>query len=184
MKKFLIAGFSLLVGTVVLHAQDAPNMPGPEKEHDWLKQLVGEWEMESEMISGPGQPGQKTKGTESVRAIGGLWVIAEIKGDTPMGVPVAAVLTLGFDPKKKKYVGTWIDSHLNHLWLYEGTIDPTGRILTLETEGPDMKDMTKQARYRDAIEIKSKDHKVLTSSILGDDGKWLTFNTTNYRRKS
>ncbi len=184
MKKFLIAGFALLVGTVVLHAQDAPQMPGAEKEHDWLKQLVVEWEMESEMVSGPGQPSQKIKGIESVRTVGGLWIIAEIKGDTPMGTPMAAVLTLGFDPQKKKYVGTWIDSHLNHLWLYEGTIDPTGKILTLETEGPDMKDMTKRAKYRDVLEIKSKDHKVLTSSTLGEDGKWLTFNTASYRRKS
>ncbi len=184
MKKFLIAGFALLVGTVVLHAQDTPKMPGAEKEHDWLKQLVGEWEMESEMVSGPGQPAQKIKGIESVRTVGGLWVFAQSKGCTPMGVPMTAVLTLGFDPQKKKYVGTWIDSHLNHLWLYEGTIDPTGKILTLETEGPDMKDITKRAKYRDVLEIKSKDHKVLTSSTLGEDGKWTTFMTANYRRKS
>jgi len=184
MRKSAIAGFivTLLVSAVVLVAQDPTKLPVPQTEHAWLKQLVGEWESESEMTTAPGQPPQKSKGTESVRAIGGLWVVADIKGETPMGV-MTAMLTLGYDPQKKKYVGTWVDSMMNHLWIYEGTLDPTGKILTLETEGPNMTDPSKRAKYRDAIEIKSKDQKVLTSSATGDDGKWTTFMTVNYRRK-
>jgi hypothetical protein len=185
MRKLTIAGFigTLLAGVVVLNAQDTPEPAAPEKEHEWLKQLIGEWESESEMVMAPGQPPQKAKGTESVRAIGSLWIVADVKSDSPMGVPVTAVLTLGYNPQKKKYIGTWIDSMLNHLWVYEGTLDPTGKILTLDTEGPDMTSPGKTARYRDAIEIKSKDHKVLTSSALGEDGQWTTFMTISYRRK-
>jgi len=183
MKRFKMAAFmmTMLVGAVALVAQ--PPMPGPEKEHEWLKQLVGEWESESEMMMAPGQPPIKAKGSESVRAIGALWVVADVKGDSPMG-PMTALLTLGYEPKKKKYIGTWIDSMMNHMWLYEGTLDATGKILTLETEGPNMMDPSKRAKYRDVIEIKSKDHKVMTSSALGEDGKWTTFVTANYRRKS
>jgi len=181
MKTFTIAGFivTLLAATVVIVAQETP---GQEKEHAWLKQLIGEWESELEMTMGPGQPPQKMKGTESVRAIGGLWIVADVRGNSPMG-PMTALLTLGYDPQKKKYVGTWIDSMVNHLWLYEGTLDPAGKILTLDTEGPSMMDPEKRAKYRDAWEIKSKDHKVLTSSVLGEDGKWSTMLTVNYRRK-
>jgi hypothetical protein len=39
------------------------------------------------------------------------------------------------------------------------------------------------ARYRDAIELKSDDHRVLTSSVLGHNGEWQQFMTAAYRRR-
>ncbi len=140
MKKLVIAGFAAALLAVAGRnpAQESPKPAGPVKEHEWLKQLLGNWDMESEMVMEPGQPPMKSKGTESVRAIGDFWIISEIKSDTPMGFPMSALMTLGFDPQKKKYVGTWVDSMMNHLWTYTGTVDATGKILTLESEGPNM----------------------------------------------
>jgi hypothetical protein len=39
------------------------------------------------------------------------------------------------------------------------------------------------AQYRDVIELKSDDHRVLTSHIRGDDGTWQAFMTAHYRRR-
>lgn len=46
-----------------------------------------------------------------------------------------------------------------------------------------MADEGKTAKYRDVIEFKSDDHRVLTSHMQGDNGQWQKFMTAHYRRK-
>ena len=57
----------------------------PQKEHQWLQKLVGEWTFESDCGMGPGKPNEKFKGTESVRSLDGLWILAEGQGEMPGG---------------------------------------------------------------------------------------------------
>src|SRR5262249_44383589 len=91
--------------------------PEPQKEHYWLEKLTGEWTYEIETIMGPGQPPVKSRGTETVRSIGGLWVQCEGQGEMPGGGPATVVLALGFDPVKKRFVGTFIGSMMTNLWV-------------------------------------------------------------------
>ena len=49
----------------------------PQKEHQWLHKLVGEWTSEAETSMGPGKPPEKFEASESVRSLGGLWVLCE-----------------------------------------------------------------------------------------------------------
>jgi hypothetical protein len=155
----------------------------PLKEHQWLDQLLGEWAVEGEMTMGPDQPLQKWKGVESVRSLGGLWIIAEGQNEMPDGMTGSMITQLGYDPQKKQFVGTFTASVMTNLWLYSGTLDASRKILTLETEGPNMVSEGKLARYKDIIEIKNEDHRLLTSQMLGEDGKWRQFMTAHYRRK-
>src|SRR5262245_33365182 len=181
MKKVaVLAVAAVLVGGGGTRALDLPKPPAPQKEHEWLKQLEGEWESEAEMVMAPGQPPVKSKGTESVRTLGGFWSVAEMKGDC-LGVPVTGLMTIGYDAQKKKYVGTWVCSMCDWLCKYEGTVE--GRVLTLECEGPSPADTTKLVTMRDVIEVKDKDTKVVRSSLLGEDGKWVTFMTMTSKRK-
>lgn len=172
----------LLIGAIQACADEAPEFPAPQMEHEWLKKFAGEWETESEMPGAPGEPAMKCKGTMNARMLGGFWVVSDYKGDI-MGTTMTAVQTIGYDPQSKKYVGTWVDSMLNHLWKYEGTVDAAGKTFALEAEGPNFTTPGKTAKFRDAYEFKSADHIYMTSSMLGDDGKWVTFMTGNIRRK-
>jgi hypothetical protein len=155
----------------------------PQKEHQWLQKLVGEWTSEAEGTMGPDKPPEKFKGTESVRSIGGLWAMCEGRGEMPGGGAATTIMTLGYDPVRKRYVGTFLGSMMTHLWVYDGELDPTGKVLTLDTEGPNFAAEGKMAKYKDRIEFKSDDHRVLTSHMLGDDGKWHGFMTAHYRRR-
>lgn len=154
-----------------------------QKEHQWLQQLVGEWTTEAEMDMGPDQPPEKCLGTETVRSLGGMWTVAEGRGEMPDGGTAIMILTLGYDPRKKRYVGTWVGSMMTHLWIYDGVLDAEGRVLTLDTEGPDFGDPGRLAKYQDIIEIVDGDHRVLRSRTLGEDGQWRQFMTAHYRRK-
>jgi hypothetical protein len=155
----------------------------PQKEHQWLQQLVGEWTYESEALIGPDQPPEKVAGTERVRSLGGRWIVAEGQGDMPGGGVGTTLMTLGYDPQRQRYVGTWVGSMMNYLWVYDGELDADERVLTLASDGPAMSTEGKMAQYKDVIAVKSADHRVMTSHVLGEDGEWHPFMTATYRRK-
>jgi Protein of unknown function (DUF1579) len=154
----------------------------PQQEHQWLQRLVGEWVYEAEATTAPDQPPSKFEGSESVRPLGGLWILAEGQGEMPGCGAATTVLTLGYDPQRQLYAGTWIGSMMTHLWVYEGTLDATGTVLTLNAEGPHMASEGKVAQYKDVIAFESDDHRVLTSHMRGEDGEWQGFMVAHYRR--
>jgi hypothetical protein len=155
----------------------------PEKEHQWLEKLVGEWTSVAEMSMVAGEPPMKFHGTETVRPLGGLWIIGEGEGEMPGGETGRTMLTLGFDPQTKRFVGTWVGSMMTHMWIYNGKLDGAGKVLTLDTEGPSMKGDGKMAKYQDIIEFKNKNQRILSSQVLGPGKKWQRFMTAHYRRK-
>lgn len=154
----------------------------PQLEHEWLHKLVGEWTYEIECMMRPGKPPEKSFGAERVRSIGGLWVVAEGQGEMPGGGPATTMMTLGYDPQKKRYVGSFIASMMTNQWAYEGALDAAGKVLTLDTEGPSFAGEGKTAKYQDVITLDS-DHRTLTSRVLGEDGTWQQFMMARYRRK-
>jgi hypothetical protein len=154
-----------------------------QKEHQWFQKLMGEWICESEMSAGAGQPPVKYTGTETVRALGDVWFLAEAQGEMPGGGPTTTVMTLGYDPQKKRYVGTFIGSMMTFLWIYDGELDASERVLTLHTEGPSMSGDGTMRPYKDVIELQSDDHRTLSGYVQADDGTWQQFMTMSYRRK-
>ncbi len=173
---------SLLAAALLLPAVlVAQGMP-PTKEHEWLHQLAGQWEADLEVAAEPGKPPMKLKSKESTRRIGGLWIVSESEVTGP-GMPYARALTLGYDPQKKKYVGTGVDSNSMSIGHYEGSVDAAGKTLTMEGEMPSPFEPGKSVRVREVIEIKSPDQKTITTSVQGPDGSWFPLVTVNARRK-
>lgn len=155
----------------------------PQAEHKWLQRLVGQWTSEMECDMGPDQPKMKSQGTETVRSLGGLWTIGEGAGETPDGQPATMIMTLGYDPQKKKFLGTFVGSMMTNMWLYEGTLDAARNVLTLDTEGPDFSGGQGLVKYQDIVELADDDHRILSSQVMGPDGKWNKFMTAHYYRK-
>lgn len=154
----------------------------PQAEHRWLEQLVGEWTFETEAQMTPGEPAAMFKGTETVRSIGGLWIQAESRSEMPDGGSTIMLITLGFSPQRRRFVGSCAVSMMTHLWIYDGELDDARRMLTLDAEGPSMSDDGRMAQYRDVVEIEGDGRRLLRSRVLGDDGEWNEFMVARYRR--
>lgn len=153
-----------------------------QREHQWLHKLVGTWSMEAECSMGPDQPPAKTKGTEVVRSLGGMWTIGEGEGEMPGSEAKAnSIMTLGFDPGTTRFVGTFVVSCMAQLWVYHGSLDAAEKVLTLDTEGPSFTG-NGTAKYQDTIEFLDDDHRTLSSQLQTEDGQWVEFMTAHYRR--
>lgn len=147
-------------------------------EHAWLQQLVGDWTFEVVADMGPGQPEMRSTGTERVRSIGGFWVVAEGSGTTPDGKPASMFLTIGYDPKQGKYVGSWFGSMMSKLWVYTG--ERVGDELHLNTTGPSMTGEG-TANYRETVTIRDG-QRTFASSVQSPDGSWTTFMRQTFKR--
>lgn len=154
----------------------------PHAQHDWLQRLVGTWTSEMSCQMGPDQPPMTSTGIDRVESLGGLWVICAGEGTMPDGGPAYSRMTLGYDPARQRFVGTFVASMMTHLWIYDGVLDAAGEVLTLDTEGPCMAGDGRMVKYQDVITFLSDDHRTLTSRMLGDDGVWNEFMTAHYRR--
>jgi hypothetical protein len=145
----------------------------PQTEHVWLEQLIGEWEFEHRCTMPDGTV-SATPGKMVCRSLGGMWLICESHGEAEEGGPWSSIMTLGFDPAKNQYVGTFIGSMMANLWVYHGIMDPSGKRLPLAAQGPKF-DGSGVGEYRDTIEIVDKDSWLFSSELLSDDGQWVKF---------
>ncbi len=156
----------------------------PQAEHQWLEKLLGEWTCEGECDMGPDQPKMKHTSKVSGRSLGGLWIMLEMTMPAPDGNGAStSVMSLGYDPELQKYVGTFFGSMMTNLWIYSGTVDASGKTLTLDTRGPKFEG-SGQTGYQDIIEWTGDDEWTLSSQFKLDDGSWKHFMTATHRRLS
>lgn len=136
-KHVALVALALSAGTLAfatVRAQDEmPPMPKPGPEHAKLLEGVGEWEgkLTSYMMGGEAV----MEATEKVTALGGFWALSRFECDF-MGAPYVGTGCVGYDSKKGKYVGTWIDNMSDYLAVMEGQEE--GDALVMRWEAPSM----------------------------------------------
>jgi hypothetical protein len=157
-----------------------PPMPAAGPEHEVLKTDVGTWEATVEaFMPGVAQP-MVSKGTETNTLVGGLWLVTDFKSEM-MGQPFQGHGVSGWDPNKKKYVGTWVDTMSTGLGLSESTYDAASKTMTGTFEGPGMDGQIQ--KMKSTVVMKDPDTRVFTMSETGPDGKEMTTMRITYQRK-
>ena len=117
-------------------AQESPAKPLPE--HKILASDEGTWDATIRMYAGgPDAEPSVSKGSEVNEVLpGGLWVLSKFEGEFG-GMKFHGRGQFGFDPVKKKYVGTWLDSMSTILSVLEGDYDAKTKTMTYVGDGYD-----------------------------------------------
>ncbi len=161
-----------LASVGVLTAQEFER-PGPE--HARIKEFVGEWDAVMEM------GGQKSKATATYKSIcDGMWIESDFQGDLG-GFTFKGRGLDGYNQKKKKYVGVWVDSTSSAPLHFEGDIDPKTKLMVMtgESLGPD----GKPQKFKNTTEFKDKDHFSFKMYMVDPDGKDQLAFTIEYARR-
>lgn len=154
----------------------------PVPQHAWLQRLVGRWVYDSECSQGPDLPPLHMSGHENIERFGDLWVVGEMEGGMPDGGRMRGRISLGFDPGRGKFIGTWIGTPMATMFVYEGDLDEGERMLTLNCTGPSFLDPSRTAHYQDIITLNDDGTRSMRSQVKGDDGAWTEFMRMDFKR--
>lgn len=166
----LVCCATMFLGSGVFAQQ--PEMPKPSPEHAYLKKMVGDWDCTMKMM------GMEMKCSHSYEMLGDFWVTGKFKGDFG-GMKMEGRDTAGYDPIKKQFVSSWIDSMSPHAMTMTGTYDE--RTKTMTSVGTGIGDDGKPAKFKDVNTWKNDDEMSFTMSEE-KDGKWEVKFTIDYKR--
>ena len=177
----IVFSLCLAVPAASTFAQDMPPMPKPGPEHQLFKEDEGTWDAKVEVFPGPGAAPMVSKGVEvNTIGCGGLCLITDFKGEMMPGQQFHGHGTATYDPKKKKYVGSWTDSMSQGIAISEATYDASTKRVTGAMEGPDASG--KIVRSRTVSEYKGTT-RVFTIHSPGPDGKEAETMRITYTRR-
>ena len=143
--KILIAALAVLtvgaasvaaVRPAALFGQEDMPMPQPSEHHELLMHSVGE-DTGTITMHMAGMPNTPNKATETIEAFGGFWTRSHFECDF-MGMPFQGMGSMGYDPMKKKFIGTWQDNMSPTLSVMEGDYDEESKMMTMHWMAPTM----------------------------------------------
>ncbi|MBL8695462.1 MAG: DUF1579 family protein [Planctomycetes bacterium] len=126
-----------------------PAMPEPTKEHAFLTKRVGTFDCVLHV------GGQASKGVETVRAIGGFWVVADFECNFN-GRPFKGHNIMGYDQEKKVYTSHWVDAWNPIMSVSVGNLE--GKNLVME--GDEFNPAGEKVRMMHITEIIDDDNSI------------------------
>lgn len=154
-----------------------------DEAHKHLATEVGEWDAEVKMWHAADAEPMSSKGSETNEMFGDFWLLSKFTTDFG-GMKYSGRMQLGYDPQKKKYVGTWIDTMSPYLSTMEGTYDEKTKTTTMLATGVDV--MTgKPSTSKMTTRIESDDVKVfeMFMPVEGKKDEWWKSMEIKYTRK-
>jgi len=153
-------------------------MDTKEPEIEVLAMDVGVWLAAVEVRPFPGAEPQTSEGAMTCRMCG-PWLVTDFKNESS-GFEGHGIY--GWDPAKKTYVGTWVDSMRRSLVLMTGAWDSKARAMTFagEMNKPDGTPM----KWREITEKPDDTSRVFRTLVRLPDGSEHTMMTARYRRRT
>jgi hypothetical protein len=138
------------------------------ENHEFLKQLVGEWNVTSRGWMAPGPAPMVTESKAKAELIlGGRFLMWRIQG-TVFGQLFESVQIVGYDNQQKKYVTFWIDTTSTAFYMMEGTRQ--GNVMSDSGVWPDPVTGGRE-KVRDVLTVVGPDEFTFELFMVGADGK-------------
>jgi Protein of unknown function (DUF1579) len=174
------------VGAATLaRGQDGAPVPKPTAEHERLAKDVGTWDATiKSWMRGPDSEPTVSQGVEVVKLMpGGLWAQSEFDGKFGDQEFHGCGQT-GYDTKKGKYVGTWVDSMSTEIMIMEGDYDAASRTVTMFAKATDPSGKAYDAKMTSKSE--SNDSRVFTMSMKSEEtkGEYVKVMEITYKRRA
>ncbi len=179
----LIATSGLLLAPLATSAMAAEEYMKPTKQHEEMARDAGVWDAEVTMWMTPDAEPMKSKGTETNKMLGKMWLMSAFEGEAH-GQPFSGRSAMGYDPIEKKYVGGWVDTMSPFMMKMTGDYDADSHTLTMMGEGTDC--MTgKDCQTKMVTRYDSEDAKTfeMHKPVEGESGKWWKVMEIKYTRQ-
>lgn len=150
------------------------------KNHEWMKVFEGEWATvvkEFDPMTGKETGGGSGTMTSKV-VLGGRFLSMDFDGRF-QGKFFRGMGTLGYNNTDKRYEGTWMDSMSTHTSMSTGSVDASGKVMTMLSEPTDPMS-GKPMKHRGVTTIASKDaYKMeMFMTIAGKEAKLMEISYT------
>jgi hypothetical protein len=149
-----------------------------------LAKDAGTWDATIKSWSAPDSQPAVSQGVEVGKLMpGGLWLQTEFDGKFG-DVEFHGCGQSGYDAKKKKYVGTWVDSMSTEIMMMEGDYDEATRTVTMYSKGHEPSGKEYDAKMTTKHE--DDDTRVFTMSMKSDEtkGEYFKMLEITYKRRA
>jgi hypothetical protein len=184
-----IVGVAICLGWLgaanTARGQDGPPVPKPTAEHERLAKDVGTWDATlKSWMRGPDSEPTVSQGVEVVKLMpGGLWIHSEFDGKFG-DQEFHGFGQTGYDTKKKKYVGTWVDSMSTEIMMMEGDYDEASHTVTFYAKGTEPSGKAYESKM--VAKHEEGGTRVFTMSMKSDEtkGEYLKVMEITYKRRA